>query len=150
MKSLEHSVVLLVSVMACLLPAVAQVRTYQVISANVPFKFTAGERVFRPGHYEFILVGPGLMAIRDQHRHMVASLITRTSDEASPSARTRLVFDRSKKKARLQKIYVESRTQVLEVVGEQLAIQSSPPPETSLPWGATSFSRRAVGVPLSH
>lgn len=149
MNSLQHSTLLLFSVLASLLSAAAQARTYQVIAADVPFKFTAGQRTFRPGHYEFILVGTGLMAVCDHHRHVVASLVTRSSDEAQPSLSTRLVFDRSKKKARLEKIYVERRAQVLEVVGEQLAIRSTPPPAPPFPVGL-SFSVRTDGERLKQ
>jgi hypothetical protein len=148
MKSFQHSTLLLLSVLASLLPAAAQARTYQVIAADVPFKFAAGERTFRPGHYEFILVGTGLMAIRDFHQHVVASLVTRSSEEAKPSPSTRLVFDRSKKKARLEKMYLEGRAQVLEVVGEQLAMRSTPPPAPPLPVGL-SFSQPTDGCRVS-
>jgi len=149
MKSLRHSTLSLLLVLASLLPAGAQVRMYQAIGADVPFKFTVGERSFAPGHYDFILVGAGLIAVRDHHRHLVASLVTRSSEEAKPSERTRLVFDRSKKKARLEKIYVESRAEVLEVVGEQLAMRFPPAPEP-VPMGTLSFSQRDGAVLLRH
>jgi len=150
MKFLQHSTLSLLVVLASLLPAEAQVRKYQLIGADVPFKFTVGERTFAPGHYDFILVGAGLMAVRDHDRHVVASLITRFSEETKPAERTRLVFDRSKKKARLEKFYLENRTQVLEVVGEQLAMRSAPAPEPLLPMGTLSFSQRTGGVLLRH
>ena len=147
MKSLRHSTLLLLSVLAPLLPAAAHGHTYQVIAADVPFKFTAGERTFRPGHYEFILVGPGLMAMRDHRQHVVASLVTRSSDTAQPLS-TRLVFDRSKKKARLKMIYVENRGQVLEVIGDQLAVRSTSPPAPPLAVEAPSSSQRTDGARL--
>jgi len=150
MKFLRHSTLSLLLVLASLLPAEEQARLYQAIGADVPFKFTVGERSFAPGHYDFILVGAGLIAVRDHHRHLVASLVTRSSEEAKPSQRTRLVFDRSKKKARLEKIYVESRAEVLEVVGEQLALRSTPAPEPLLPMGTFSFSQRDGAVLLRH
>lgn len=148
MKSLQHSTLLLLSVLVSLLPAAAQAPTYKVIAADVPFQFTAGERTFRPGHYEFILVGTGLMAIRDHHKHLVAALIIRSSDETKPSPGPRLVFDRSKKKPRLEKIYLENPSRVLEVVGEQLATPSTPPPAPLRPPGTFSFPQRTDGVRL--
>ena len=150
MKSLQHSILWLLSVLASLLPAAAQERKYSVISVDVPFKFTAGERTFRPGHYALILAGPGLMAICDDHRRVVASLITRASDEATPSPNTRLVFDRNKKKPRLEKVYLENHVQVLEVLEEQLAIRSTPPPAPSLldifPLGTLGFRPTTDGL----
>src|SRR5215471_5625264 len=99
MKSLQHSTLLLLSVLVSLFPAEAQVRMYQGVASDVPFQFMIGERSFRPGHYEFLVVGTGLLAMRDHHHRVVASLVTRSSEQAEPAPSGRLVFDRTKKKA---------------------------------------------------
>jgi hypothetical protein len=143
MKSLLHSTLLAALAAALLLPASAQVRTYNVLTADVPFKFNIGDRTFRPGHYQFIFVGTGLLALRDAKAHTVASLITRPIETGGPSPTTKLVFDTRKKNARLSRIWVENRSQVLEVLGEQLAMPSSPPLTTPLPAEGFSFSNRS-------
>lgn len=150
MKSLRHSTLTLLFCLTFLLPAAAQVHTYEVITADVPYKFAIGQHTFRPGRYDFILAGAGLMAIRDHSKHVVASVITRTMEDAKPSSSTRLLFDRTKKRARLDKIYLEHRTQVLEIVGEQLAMRSAPPQAPSLPVGTLSFSQRTDGIRLKQ
>jgi hypothetical protein len=143
MKFLLHSTLLTALVVAPLLPLSAQARTYETLTAQVPFKFNVGDRTFRPGQYQFILVGQGLLAIRDAKAHIIASLITRPVETSGPSASTRLVFDMKKHHARLAQISLENRSQVLEVLGEQRAMSSSPPQAPSLPTGSFSFSNRS-------
>jgi hypothetical protein len=143
MKSFLHSTLLAALVAALLLPAAAQVRTYDVVTADVPFKFNVGDRTFRPGHYQFIFVGRGLLALRDAKAHTVASLITRPVETSEPSPATKLVFKMQKKHARLAQISIESRSHVLEVLGEELAVRSSPSQPPSLPEAGFSFSDRS-------
>jgi hypothetical protein len=126
-----------------LLPAAAQVRTYEVLTAQVPFKFNVGNRTFRPGQYQFILVGPGLLALRDAKAHIVASLITRSAETSSPSTSTKLVFDMKERHARLAQISLENRSQVLEVLGEQRPMPSSPTVTPPLPVDGFFFSNRS-------
>src|SRR5262249_32482933 len=73
MKRILQLSLLAASLGALLAPALAHARTYEVMHANVPFKFNIGDRTFRPGHYQLIFVGPGLIALRDSHGHVIAS-----------------------------------------------------------------------------
>jgi len=143
---------LLALLLASLLPAEAQVRTYDVITATVPFKFTVGDQTFRPGEYQFIVVGVGLLALRDEHRHVIASLVTRAIETGEPSLTTQLVFTNKKKGSKqLTRVILANRSQVLEVIGEQLAMRSSPPaqaPSSSLPIDSLPFSGRGKGFRL--
>jgi hypothetical protein len=125
-----------------LLPAAAQVRTYEVLTAQVPFKFNVGDRTFRPGQYQFILVGPGLLAVRDAKAHIVASLVIRSVETSGPPTSTTLVFDMKNHHARLARLSLENRSQVLEVLGEQRGMASSLPPASPLPSDIFSFSNR--------
>jgi hypothetical protein len=143
MKSLLRSSLFTALAALLLLPAAAQVRTYDVLTADVPFKFNIGNRTFHPGHYQFVLVGANLLALRDAKLHTVASIITRSVETSGPAPNTKLVFDTRKKNARLAKICLESRSQVLEVLGEQLAMPSSLPLTPPLPAEGFSFSNRS-------
>jgi hypothetical protein len=142
MKLLLRSSLFTASAALLLLPAAAQVRTYDVLTAQVPFKFNVGERTFRPGQYQFILVGPGLLALRDAKAHIVASLVTRSVETSGPVSATKLVFTKHNKHARLAQVFLENRSQVLEVLGEQRAIASSPPSIPPLPADSFFFSNR--------
>jgi hypothetical protein len=148
MKLSLQTTLLAVLLAACLPPLAAQARTYDVLTANVPFKFNIGSRTFSPGHYEFIFVGNGLMALRDAKQHAVAMLMTRSIEGSAPALETKLVFKSQKKNhsQRLAQIYVEKNAQVLEVMGEETAIQqNTPPPAAMLPPGVDSmFDRRSV------
>ncbi len=127
---------------ALLLPAAAQARTYDVFTADVPFKFHVGNRTFRPGHYQFIFVGTGLLALRDAHARVVASLVTRSVETSTPSPASKLVF---KKHAELAQILIENRSQVVEVLGEELAIRQPASPSPALPRDVDSlFDRRSA------
>jgi hypothetical protein len=143
MKFLLHSTLLTALVVAPLLPLSGQARTYETLTAQVPFKFNVGDRTFRAGQYQFILVGPGLLAIRDAKKHIIAALITRSVETSGPAASTRLVFDMKKPHARLAQISLENRSQVLEVLGEQRGMLSSPPRTPPLPADSYSFSNRS-------
>ncbi len=138
MKCLLHFTLLTIF-LAALPPSVAaQARTYSVLSTNVPFKFNVGHRSFAPGHYQFILLGPGLLAMRDSHARIVASVIGRSRETGGPAPATKLVFTTPKKhRAQLAEIWIENRSQVMEITGEEFAVrQSGPPP---LPEGIESM-----------
>ncbi len=111
------------------LPLAAQARTYHVLSTDVPFKFDVGHRTFRPGHYQFILIGPGLLAMRDSRERIIASLISRSRETGGPAPASKLVFNTPKKHhAQLAEIWIKDRSQVLEVMGEEVAVRQSYPP----------------------
>lgn len=120
------------TLLAALLAAAAQARTYDCVDANVPFKFDIGHRTFRPGHYQLVIVGNGVLAVRDEHKNVVASVITRQVENGGPAAETKLVFAGDKKHRRLSQIVIANRSQALEVLGEELAIRP-PAPHAEVP-----------------
>jgi len=126
--------------------------TYQVLTTNVPFKFKVGARTFKPGQYQFIVPGPCRLAIRDSHKHFIASLITRAREIGGPAPATKLVFVIPKKHpARLDQIWIENRSQVLDVVGEEVAMrQPSPVPAPMLPPDVNSLFGRRAAPGLKH
>jgi hypothetical protein len=133
---------------ALFLPAMAQARSYDVMHADVPFKFEIGHRTFRPGHYDFIIVGPGLLALRDAHAHIIASLVVRERETNTPQQTSKLTFNRQKKNFQLAEVWIERHSQVLEVVGEELAIQQHPAYKPDVPSAAVNsmFERRQTGI----
>ncbi|HKD79857.1 MAG TPA: hypothetical protein VKH81_09200 [Candidatus Angelobacter sp.] len=121
MKRLLLLALLLTSLSA--LPASAQARTYDVLTADVPFQFDIGARAFHPGHYQFIFAGTNLLVLRDARQHNVASLVTRSVETGEPAPATRLVFSTGKKHAQLAEIHIAASSQALEILGEELAVQ---------------------------
>lgn len=115
--------------------------TYDVMDADVPFKFRVGERTFRPGHYQLIMVGNGLVAVRDSHAHMVATITTRSVEMGTAPPTTKLVFQNDKKVRRLNEIWLANRREVLQVLGEELAFRQRPPAEAlpAIPFDAYSL-----------
>lgn len=144
-KFLLHSTLVAALLAACVRPAAAQTRTYNVFTADVPFKFNIGNRTFRPGHYQFIFVGAGLLALRDAKKHVVASVIYRPINTGAPSPVSKLVFKAQKKHAQqLARICIQNQSQVLEILEEELAIrQTAPPPPALLPQGIESMFERS-------
>ncbi|HYX53381.1 MAG TPA: hypothetical protein VE783_08005 [Candidatus Limnocylindrales bacterium] len=112
----------------CILPAHAA--TYDALNADVPFKFKVGDRTFRPGHYQFVLVGNGLIAVRDAKSHVIASLMARHAETIGPVETSKLVFRAKKKDRLLSQIWIDTKGDVLDVLGEQPAM---PPIPSSLP-----------------
>ncbi len=143
MKHLLQSALLAACIGAMLLPAAAQHHTYDVLTADVPFRFSVGHRTFRPGHYQFIFVGAGLLALRDSRGHIVARIVARPVESPVAPATSKLVFRHRNKHSRLAQIWIENRTQVLEIVGEDLALVQSPPHSTpSVPIDPFSLNER--------
>lgn len=128
---------LLAASLGALLPPIAharsndvpstQARTYDVLSTNVPFKFKVGDRTFRPGNYQFIFLGPGRLAMRDSNLHIIAAFTTRSRETGDPALVTKLVFSNHKKHSQLTQIWIENRSQVLDVLGEEVALRPTPP-----------------------
>jgi hypothetical protein len=126
--------------------AVAQARTYETLTFDVTFNFDIGTRTFRPGHYQLVFVGADLAVLRDEKKHTIASLITRPIEIGWPSPETKVVFENQKKNKRLSRICIQYRLQVIDVVGEQLAIrQPSPVLAPPVPFAIGSlFERRSA------
>lgn len=152
-KGLFSAAFLAVCLSAPSLPALAaqahnhQAYTYDVLTADIPFRFIVGNRSFHPGRYDFIMVGNGLLTIRDAQKHYIASVITRSIESGNPASETKLVFADRKKEKQLSEIRIQNRSQVLQVLGEELAIRSSPPQMVPFdPWfssiGPTGFRLR--------
>jgi hypothetical protein len=115
--------------LAEMLPARAESRQYQFVEASVPFKFTVGDRKFRPGNYQLVFLGPGLVALRDGRTRVVAATImTRElpGAQADPAAASfRLVFKKDKKSLRLAEIWTGSDKPGLQVLGEETATRQN-------------------------
>jgi len=107
-----------------LLPAPAHARTYEVFSADVPFKFNVGDRTFDPGRYDFIFAGPGLVTVRDSRERVVATFVVRSINASEPASASKLVFRHEKKHALLSQIWIASQPQFTEILGEELAMPS--------------------------
>ncbi len=123
MKTLLQSALFVASLSALLLPMAAHARTYEVFSADVPFKFYVGDRIFSPGHYEIVFMGPGLVALRDSRAHVVGTFVARSIAADAPSASSRLVFRHEKKRPYLSQIWIQNRAQFTEILGEELAMR---------------------------
>ena len=123
---------LFATLLAALLAAAAQAKTYDCVDASVPFKFDIGHRTFRPGHYQLVIVGNGVLAVRDARKHVIALVITRQIQNGGPAVETKLVFAGDKKHPRLSQIVIANRSQALEVLGEELAIRQ-PAPNAEVP-----------------
>jgi hypothetical protein len=128
MKFYLHSTLLAVLLFTSPLPAAAtQAHTYETMAFDVPFKFAIGARTFHPGNYQLVFVAANLAVLRDAKRHTIASLITRPVEIGWPSPETKVVFDKQKDGSRLSRICIQYRLQVIDVVGEQVAMRPTPP-----------------------
>jgi len=141
---------LFATLLAILLAAAARARTYDCVDVDVPFKFDLGHRTFPPGHYQLVIVGSGLMALRDAHKHVVASVVTRQVENGGQAAETKLVFTKEKKFPRLSQVVIANRSQALEVLGEELAIRRSTPQVEVPPYVINSLFERQGSPGLKY
>lgn len=112
---------------AIFLPTVAEARLYEVVSSDVPFKFQIGERTFNPGRYEFIIASPGVVAMRDSHKHIVANIATRPRTTGGLAVSPKLVFNTHTKTAQLIQIWVTKDQPGMDVVGEEKTVRTTQP-----------------------
>lgn len=108
---------------AVMLPTLAEAKTYPVLSSYVPFKFQIGEQTFQPGRYDFIVAGPGIVAMRDEHEHFVASITTRSRTNGGVTISPKLVFNTHTKTAQLVQIWAAKGEPGMDVVGEEKAVR---------------------------
>lgn len=137
---------------ATLLPTMAEAKSYQVLSSYVPFKFQIGERTFNPGRYDFIMAGPGIVAIRDEHERIVASIATRPRTAGGFATQAKLVFNTHTKTAQLIQIWTAKNQPGMDVVGEETAVrpaQSAVPVNTLQP-GFEFLMQRPSGPGLKY
>jgi hypothetical protein len=118
---------LIATSLGALLPTLAQARFYDVVSSDVPFKFQIGERTFKPGRYDFILASPGVVAMRDSRRHVVANIATRPTTTGGLAKATKLVFNTHSKTAQLIQIWAAKNEAGMEVVGEEKSVRTVQP-----------------------
>ena len=131
MKRFLMAMLVAASLGALLPPAMAHATTVKVLTSDVPFGFQVGDRTFKPGRYQFVVLGPGRLAMRDSRAHYVAVITTRDRDMRAPVTKTKLVFDTRKKRPQLVEIWVEENSEVMDVVGEEVTSRPTtigPPP----------------------
>lgn len=137
---------------ATLLPTVAEAKSYQVLSSYVPFKFQIGDRTFKPGRYDFIMAGPGIVAMRDEHEHFVASITTRSRTTGGVAISPKLVFNTHKKTAQLIQIWATAGEPGMDVTGEEMSLRQSRPslPANVLQPGYEYLTDRPSAPGLKH
>jgi hypothetical protein len=138
--------------LGALLPTLAQARSYQVLSSYVPFTFQVGDRVFKPGRYDFIMAGPGIVAMRDEHEHFVASVTTRSRTNGGVTISPKLVFNTHKKTAQLIQIWATAGEPGMDVTGEEMSLRQSRPslPANVLQPGYEYLTDRPSAPGLKH
>jgi len=137
---------------ATLLPTVAEAKSYQVLSSYVPFKFQVGDRTFKPGRYDFIMAGPGIVAMRDEHERIVASITTRPRTAGGFATQAKLVFNTHTKTAQLIQIWTAKNQPGMDVVGEETSarpVQSTVPANALQP-GLEFLTDRPATPGLKH
>ncbi|MGZ4829790.1 MAG: hypothetical protein ACXV5J_11920 [Candidatus Angelobacter sp.] len=137
---------------ASLLPTMAEAKSYQVLSSYVPFKFQVGDQTFKPGRYDFIMAGPGIVAMRDEHQHFVASITTRSRTTGGMTSSPKLVFNTHTKTAQLIQIWAAKGEPGMDVVGEETAVRpaQSTVPADALQPGLEFLMSRPSAPGLKH
>lgn len=143
---------LIASSLAALLPTLAQARSYKVLTSDVPFKFQVGDRTFQPGTYEFIVAAPGVVAMRDSHERVVATINTRTKTTGGPTTANKLVFNTHSKTAQLIQIWAVTGEPGLDVVGEEKSARTTQPaaPANTFQTGLEFLMQRSSAPGLKH
>lgn len=143
---------LLATSLGALLPTLAQASLHDVVSSDVPFTFQIGERTFDPGHYDFILAAPGVVAMRDSHGHIVANIATQPRATGGLASSTKLVFNTHTKTAQLIQIWASKGQPGMDVVGEEKTVQTAQPASPVNTWapGFDFLMERPATPGLKH
>jgi hypothetical protein len=112
---------------ALLLPAKAQTHTYQAFKAQVPFEFRVGNHTLKAGTYELLIVGPGLIVVRDAKGRVVTRVLTRSIHRNESEAPPRMIFENQKGKTWLSAVWMTNNAWGLEILGEEIAMRPNPP-----------------------
>lgn len=110
---------------ALLLPARAQNTAYQTFKATVPYEFKIGKHKFKPGAYELIVVGPGLMVVRDARGQVLTRLLTRAIQGPQTTSPPHWVFEVRKGPVQLTSVWMQNNAWGLEILGEEVAMQQN-------------------------
>src|SRR5262245_24718697 len=141
LKSLQRVILFAVTMLAGLLPAAAQKHASQAFATDVPFKFNIGDQTCKPGHYEFIVAGVNLLAVRDAKAHTVAMLVTESVDMSTLPPASKAIFKKGDKNLRLAGFVFENRSQALEIVGKDGGLRPSSS-QVLTPWDAEAIFQR--------
>jgi hypothetical protein len=142
---------LIATSLGALLPTLAQARLYDIVSSDVPFKFQIGERTFNPGRYDFIMASPGVVAMRDSHKHIVANIATRPRTTGGLAITPKLVFNTHTKTAQLIQIWATKDQPGMDVVGEEKSVRTAQPaPVNTFQPGLEFLMERPSAPGLKH
>lgn len=125
MHSWKNAILICVLIVAGLLPAGAQNRHLQSFNSEVPFEFKIGDRKFHAGYYEFVVLGPGIMAMRDRRAHVLAMLMTRQLQGQERDVAPRFIFQNSKGHMRLSSIWNAKGAEGYEILGEDMPVHTA-------------------------
>ena len=110
-----------------LLPAWAQNTKLPAFKATVPHEFKIGNHKFKAGMYELVVVGPGLMLVRDAKGKLLTRLLTRAVPGPQTDMPSHVVFEKQKGPYRLASLWIQNSAGGLEILGEDVAIGQSRP-----------------------
>ncbi len=119
-------ILLMSAALTCLLPAGAQDHSYQTFKTKVAFRFKAGNRMLKAGTYELVVVGPGLLVLRDEKAHPLMTLLTRTILQDERPAPARWVFSNNNGESTLAQVWMPNNQWGLEILGEEVAMREKP------------------------
>src|SRR5215469_2760454 len=106
MKQSLRSVLLALMIGMVAMSVGAESRRYPEFKANVSFEFSLGKRIFPAGNYSFIVLGPGLLAVRDPQGRIPAIFMTRPVRSPEGTPPVQLVFRKRKQHFRLEEIWL--------------------------------------------
>lgn len=149
LKSLRRGVLFAVTMMAGMLPATAQQHAYQSFTTDVPFKFNVGDQTYKPGQYQFAVVGVNLLAVRDAKEHTLAMLVTRSIDTGTLPPASKVVFKKGDKHLKLARIVIANRSEALEIVGKYSSLRQDSF-QTLTPWDADALFQRNTTPRLTN
>jgi hypothetical protein len=151
MKRFLH-LALIATSLGALLPTLAQARSYDVVSSDVPFAFQIGERTFKPGRYDFIMASPGVVAMRDSRGHIVFNIATRPKTTGGLARNIKLVFNTHSKTAQLIQIWAARGEPGMDVLGEEMTARpaQSTVPVNALQPGFEFLTGRPAAPGLKH
>lgn len=133
-NSFQRIVPLVVVMIILLMSASGESRKYPGVQAEVTSEFSIARRTFRRGTYQFLLVGPGLLAIRNPHGPVLAVFMTRPLKSFSSSSPGSLIFRKHKKQMQLKELWPLGQEQRLEIVAEEPALPPNQYQPSPIPW----------------
>src|SRR3954468_11082301 len=115
MNHMKRSLILIALTFAMFGVSAFAQSAYMQLKVDVPFDFYVGKQTFSAGEYSVVRTSPGILILRDSRNHVVATMLTSTTEFPSPRNSSILKFRNEGGRYLLSEVWEEGATSGFEL-----------------------------------